>query len=486
MASRTRPDVPAHSPVSGLDRHRLSPLPVLAQSVAAVAPSGAMATIPAIVVGATGSSALLAFLTAMAVCLLVASCIRRFACRMRAAGGLYTFTAKALHPVAALASGWSAIVGYAAVAMAGLVAVGLHLADIAVHLGLPGEVGPALAVASLLLAGAAAWTLMHRGIRLSATVTLLVECLSIVLVLAVLAVLVAVVLPSARPGRAFSFDVDLPALALGTVVALSAFVGFESATTLGVEAHRPLQTVPSALRWTVPAAGVLYLLSVAVQSLALSVRGAPPADTLLAGLVSLHEAGMMSIVLDLAVVTSFFSCTLASVNALIRVLFCMGREGVLPARLGRTHPRHCTPSWALATVMPAVLAVPAVFILVGAQAHALSDLLTLSAFGYLGSYLVCCVGVPLFLRRIGELTRTAVLVAALAATSLALVAVYAAARALDERPLVVVVFASAPLIAALVGAVLNRRAPLRLAGVGIYDETSREDLAVGPRRGIMP
>jgi amino acid transporter len=486
VASHTRPDVPARSPVSGLDRHRLSPLPVLAQSVAAVAPSGAMATIPAIVVGATGSSALLAFLAAMAVCLLVASCIRRFACRMRAAGGLYTFTAKALHPVAALASGWSAIVGYAAVAMAGLVAVGLHLADIAVHLGVPADVGPALAVPSLLLAGAAAWTLMHRGIRLSATVTLLVECLSIVLVLAVLGVLIAVVLPSARPGQAFSFDIDLPALALGTVVALSAFVGFESATTLGVEAHRPLQTVPSALRWTVPAAGVLYLLSVAVQSLALSVPGAPPAGTPLAGLVSLHEAGMMSIVLDLAVVTSFFSCTLASVNALSRVLFCMGREGVLPARLGRAHPRHRTPSRALATVMPAVLAVPAVFILAGAQAHALGDLLTLSAFGYLGSYLACCVGVPLFLRRIGELTRTAALVAALAATSLALVAVYAAARALDERPLVVVVFAAAPLIAAVVGVVLGHRAPQRLARVGIYDETSQEDLAVGPRRGVMP
>jgi amino acid transporter len=477
-------DVPARSPVWGLDRHRLSPLPVLAQSVAAVAPSGAMATIPAIVVGATGPSALLAFLAAMAVCLLVSSCIRRFACRMRAAGGLYTFTAKAVHPTAALASGWSAIVGYAAVAMAGLVAVGLYLADIAAHWGVAAGPGRVLALMALIVAGLVAWILMHRGIRLSATVTLLVECLSIVLVLTVLGVLLILVLPSARPALAFSPDLDLPALALGTVVALSAFVGFESATTLGVEAHRPMQTVPTALRWTVPGAGVLYLLSVSTQSLALSVPGAPAAGTSLAALVSRYEAGVLPIVLDLAIVTSFFGCTLASVNALARVLFCMGREGVLPARLGRTHRRRRTPSTALAATMPVVIAVPAALVLSGAQAHALRDLLTLSAFGYLGSYLVCCVGVPLFLRRIGELTRGAALVAALAATSLVLVAVYAAVRAFDERPLVVVVFAAAPALAVLSAAVFRWRAPGRLAGVGIYDETSREDLSVGPQRGI--
>jgi amino acid transporter len=457
---------------------------VLAQSVAAVAPSGAMATIPAIVVGATGPSALVAFLAAMVVCLLVASCIRRFASRMRGVGGLYTFTAKAVHPAAALASGWSAVVGYAAVAMGCLVAVGGYLADIAARSGVSGGGGRSLAVLSLVAAGAGAWVLMHRGIRLSATVTLLVECVSIVLVLAVLGVLLAVVLPTAQPAQAFSAEFDLPALALGTVVALSAFVGFESATTLGVEAHRPMQTVPAALRWTVPAAGVLYLLSVTTQSLALSVPGTPGRGAPLAELVSRHEVSAMSIVLDLAIVTSFFSCTLASGNALARVLFCMGREGVLPARLGRAHRRHRTPSSALAVGMPVVIAVPAALVVSGAQAHALGDLLTLSAFGYLGSYLVCCIGVPLFLRRIGELTRGAVVVAVLASASLLLIAAYAAVRALHERPVVVIVFAAAPALALVVAAVLRWRAPRRLAAVGIYDETSREDLALGPRRGI--
>jgi hypothetical protein len=99
---------------------------------------------------------------------------------------------------------------------------------------------------------------------------------------------------------------------------------------------------------------------------------------------------------------------------------------------------------------------------------------------------LCCLGVPLFLRRIGELTRGALLAGVLAAAALILIAVYAAVRALGERPVIVLVFAAPPLGAALVAALLRRRSPGRLAHVGIYDETSQEDLGVGPRRGIGP
>jgi amino acid transporter len=470
--------------VSGLDRRRLSPLPVLAQSVAAVAPCAAMATVPAIVVGATGSGALLAFAVATVVALLVSSCVRQFACRMGGTGGLYSFTAMAVRPVAALASGWSAIVGYAAVAMACVLATGLYLTDLLVRAGVPPGAGTPVALGAVLVSGAVAWTLMHRGIRLSATVTLLVESVSIALVVAVLVALLVSIAPAARPAQAFSTGLHPPSLALGIVVALSAFVGFESATTLGVEAYRPLRTVPQAVRWTVPGAAVLYLLAVAVQSLAMTAGRTGSDGMSLADLVSGSRLAALSAVLDVAVTASFFSCTLASVNALVRVLFCMGREGVLPARLGRTSRRHRTPSTALAWAMPVVAGVPVALLAAGARREALPDLLTLSAFGYLGSYLVVCLGVPLFLRRIGELTRSALLVSLLATAGLLLVAGYALARAVGERPLVVAAFAAAPVAGLLIAAWSRWRAPGRLAAVGLYDEAGAEDIAVGARRGI--
>jgi amino acid transporter len=483
VGSSSRPG-PRRSLVPGLDRRRLSPLPVLAQSVAAVAPCAAMATVPAIVVGATGSSALLAFAAATVVALLVSSCIRQFACRMGVAGGLYSFTARAVRPVAALASGWSALVGYAAVAMAAVLGTGLYVADLLVRAGVPGGAATPLAGAVAVVAGAVAWLVMHRGIRLSATVTLLVESVSIVLVVAVLVVLLLVTGPAARPAQAFSSALHPSSLGLGIVVAMSAFVGFESATTLGVEAHRPLRTVPQAVRWTVPGAAVVYLLAVSVQSLAGTAGHPAAAGVALTDLLAGHGLDGVSAVLDLAVAASFFSCTLASVNALVRVLFCMGREGVLPASLGRTHRRFRTPSAALGRAMPLVVGVPLLMLAAGARQEAMADLLTLSAFGYLGSYLAVCLGVPLFLRRIGEVTRSAVVVALLATAALLLVAGYALARAAVERPLVVGAFAAAPVAGLAIAGWSRWRAPSRLAAVGLYDEAGAEDIAVGARRGI--
>lgn len=478
--------LPARSPVSGLRRRRLGQLPVLAQSVAAVAPCGAMATIPAIVMGATGGSALLAFVCAMVIALLISWCIRQFAVRMGAAGGLYTYTAKGLRPGAALVTGWSALLGYAAVGMAGLFAVGWYLADAAVLIGLPPALRTPTSVAVIVLAAGLAWLLMHRGIRLSARTTLIVECTSIVLVLIVLGVLLFAVLPNADVAAAFSWKPDLQPLALGIVLAMSAFIGFESGTTLGVEAHRPLESVPRALLLTAPCAGLLYLISTAVQSLTLSASASTSgAGATLAEMVAANEVAPVSLMLDLAIAASFFACMLASTNALVRVMFCMGREGILPRRLGRTDPRFQTPTTAFAAAIPVVTAVPVVYFLAGGADGGLADLLTLSAFGYLTSYLLICIATPLFLRRLDETTPLAWIVAGVASTCLVLIAVYAIALSVQRHAALVIVFGGVVLGAVVAAVWLRVRAPDTLAGIGIYDQTSAQDVSQGARRGLF-
>ena len=113
----------------------------------------------------------------------------------------------------------------------------------------------------------------------------------------------------------------------------------------------------------------------------------------------------MSRLLDVEIAASFFACVTGSVNALARVLFSMGREGVLPARLGSSHSRFGTPSAALLFSLPLVVLAPVVALLAGASARAvLTGTLTVSAFGYVLAYVLVCLAAPLFLRRIGELT----------------------------------------------------------------------------------
>ncbi|MFK4980079.1 APC family permease, partial [Klebsiella pneumoniae] len=56
------------------------------------------------------------------------------------------------------------------------------------------------------------------------------------------------------------------ALAAGAVVALTAFVGFESAATLGVESVAPLRNVPRAITGTVVISGAVYVLAAVTQA----------------------------------------------------------------------------------------------------------------------------------------------------------------------------------------------------------------------------
>ncbi|TFV44843.1 APC family permease, partial [Blastococcus sp. TF02A-35] len=270
-------------------------------------------------------------------------------------------------------------------------------------------------------------------------------------------------------------------LAVGVVLGVVGFMGFESAGTLGVEAQRPLVAVPRAVLWTPAVAGVLFLGATAAQVVLLrqaplEVLMSPVPVAELAGTV-----GGVSKALDVGIAASFFACVTGSANALARVLFSMGREGVLPSSLGRTHRRFGTPHVAMGLALPLLVAVPVGCLLAGAGARTvLTGTLTVSAFGYVLAYLLVSVAAPLFLRRIGELTPAPLaggLVAAvlwLLVLGMALVgASWGGGRGLS------LVFGLALLPGVGWVAWLRLRHPGRLARVGVYDEATADRVLTG-------
>jgi amino acid transporter len=462
------------SPVAGLHRRRLTFGEVLAQSVSALAPSAAMVTTPAIVLVGSGGATLPAFAVSTVLVLLVGWCVALFARRMAAVGGLYSYTAKGLGAPGALVGGWSLVIGYAAVSMSALTGCALYLAAL---FSLPSS---SIAVLVLLVGGLAGWCTV-RGIQLSARVGLALEVVSIAVVLVVLAALLLRADGSLGSAAPVVDDVRWSGVAIGVVLGVAAFMGFESAGTLGVEAQRPLVAVPRAVLWTPAVAGVLFLAAAAAQVLLLRQA---PLDVLLSPVpVSSLAAdiGWISRLLDLGIAASFFACVTGSMNALARVLFSMGREGVLAGSLGRTHPRFGTPFVALLLALPAVVGVPLVALLAGATPRSvLTGTLTVSAFGYVLAYVLVCLAAPLFLRRIGELTRGP-LVGGLVAAGLWLVVLVVAGTGSSwagGRRLAVVYLA-----ALLPGLVwlgwLRWRRPGRLADVGVYDEPTVDSVLPG-------
>ena len=479
-SSNGHPLVVETSPVSGLPRRRLPFVPVFAQSVAAIAPAGTAGVTPALVIGAAGGGgAILAFVCAALITLLVSACIRPMAQRMASVGGLYSYVAHGLGPKWAVPTGWSAIVGYASVAMAGLVAVGAYLTHVAVSTGLIDSAPTAAVVVVAGLAAVTATLVMIRGIRISAWTTLAVECVSLVIVLAILGLL----LTTHRPGGAITptlgGDGTLSALAVSVVVAVSAFVGFESSTALSGEAQQPFLSIPRTIRWTPVAAAVIYLIAVPVQAVAMSTAPESVRDssTPLVALLLSDGNPTLAAVLDIGIAASFYACTVASVNALVRVLFCMGRERVAPPLLGRLHPRFHTPVPAIVIAMFVVTLAPLAALLLGSTAEqALRMFLTLSACGYLGSYLTACVSAPVLLRRIGESTPYVWVISVVASTILILIVAGVAVSAARDHNWVILGYGGIILIAIAYTVLLARYAPRRLRKVGIYDETQRADL----------
>lgn len=466
----------SRSPVSGLHRAQLSFAQVLGQSVSAVAPSAVMVTLPALVIPAAGHATLPVFVVTALLMAAVGYCVTQFSSRMVAVSGLYSYTVKGLGPLPGIAAGWSVVMGYAAAAMASTLGAASYLTALLGRLGVP-DGRPAIAVLAVLV-GVLAWALMVRGIRLSARISLTVEVFAIAVAAVVLVIAFTGSVAGGHDPPKVSAPEDHSALGFALLLAITSYVGFESAGTVAREAQRPFVTVTRAIRWSPLALGVLYTFAAAMQS----------AGTIRAGIGSVpivltlpDNAGaasaVLSIVMELGITASWFACVIGSTTALSRTLFAMGREGVLPAGVGRAHPVYRTPHVALSLAIPVIVAVPVGYLFIaGSSREVLIGLLALSAHGYIGAYLLVCLAAPAFLRRIGELTRAPLVIGMCAAAAMIAIICWAALTVASPVWIATAVYA-ALLATGLVAFGLRRRSlPDLPERVGVFDETVAGDV----------
>ena len=475
------------SPLAGLARRRVGFLDVLAQSVSAVAPSAAATTIPSLVAAAAGAATVLAIAAAMVLALLVGATVNVFTRRMASTGSLYTFVAKGLGPGASFMTGAAMVMGYGFISVFALAGGGYYLALLVGHLWSTAGGSWLVACALVVATGLVCLLVLIRGIRLSTRITLLIEVASLMIIVTL------VILFIALHGSDFEWSVvdvtriDPSALAAGAALGLTAFVGFESAASLGVEARRPFASIPRALIWTVIVAGVIFLLStysqvVGFDALGRSLTASTAPVNELAGRYGIGGVGML---LDASIAFSFVACAIASMTALVRLLFSMARDSVLPSGLGRTHRRFRTPAVAVAVTVPLVTAIPLVLIVLTRSPLAVMQFsIVCAATGYIVSYVLVCLAAPAFLRRIDELAAWPVVRAITAALLLSIVLVVYLGSESASLQLVGVIVAVVFLLAAGATALITRwREPERWRGIGSYDEAVQDDLLVASMSG---
>lgn len=387
---------------AGLRRGVMSAPEVSAQAIANIAPSAVIAfTAAAIYLGA-GNGTVLSFLLATLVILAVGYCVVVFARKHASAGSLYTYVAKGLGPTGAYLAGVALVVGCWGITAGSLGGAVSYMNQFLVLLGVPATgIGWQLGLAVVL--GGLATLFTIRGIRLSARVSLVLELVSVTIIVVLLALALVWAGPNAWDPAQFSLEgAPFQGVAAGMVLGILGFVGFSSADALGREAKNPYTTIPRAIMWSAVTVGVLYVFAAYTQIAVLGDGLAESASPLedIATLIGMPS--WFAPILTFGVGASFFAVVVAPLNVVGRIVYVMGKEGVVADHFGRTHERHLTPHRVLLIAGPTAIALNLVLLATGVDPMQIVVWVdTYGTYGYMVAYALVAIACVVYTRREG-------------------------------------------------------------------------------------
>ncbi|MGD8189642.1 APC family permease [Brevibacillus ginsengisoli] len=296
-----------------------------------------------------GAAMPFAFLLSLCACLLLANTIGEFSRLAPSAGAFYTFSVKGFGPKTGFLTGWLMFLGYSVLEPAELALLGITVSDLLrsyLHL----EV-------SWVIISLIAWAVVLWLSWIGAKQSLKLSLLLFLAEIGVLFILCIVVLTKGG-FDGIHFEVFHPSLspngfsgiALGMIYGILSFVGFEAATTLAEEVRDPRRNVYRALMGSTLLVGFLYLLSTFTVVNGFGIQNTQALADDVSPFVTLatnYGGPTFVLLIALAGVSSILAVSINVHNAIARVIYVMGREGIISQTLGKIHPTHHTPSNAI-------------------------------------------------------------------------------------------------------------------------------------------
>ncbi|MHB8347948.1 MAG: APC family permease [Acidiferrobacterales bacterium] len=394
---QTQSGEPADDSGNRLRGGRLSFMEVLGHAVANITPSAMAAVTVSLVVANAGALAWLVYLVVGGLMMLVAGQVARLAQHVPAAGSLFVYLSRALHPVAGIVAGWAMVGGYLGALLAAPVLGGVFAAKAFafLHISLPAwAIGLALA--------AIAWSLAVRDVELAARYGLIVEGFSIACIVAI-GVVALVRHGFVDPAQLDVSHVDRHGFFLACMLTVLAYGGFETAGNLAREQRGSEKTVPRAILVSVAVVGVFFVFMAYAEVLGfgdntvLLGRTTAPLNLIAAR----NGVPWLAVFSDLAMAAAAFSACVATLNSISRILYSMARHGVLPHFLARVHPQHHTPTPALHLLGVAMIAFVSFMAVSHVSVLAAVNLFGIfTAMGFLVIYSLACVAAPRYLWRL--------------------------------------------------------------------------------------
>jgi amino acid transporter len=331
------------------------------QGVTHMAPAVGIALSAPFVASFAGAAFPLAWTLAGVLAVVIALSMAQLAKQIPSAGGMYTFVARGIGAKTGFLAGWLYFLYDPLVPTFCTVLVGQYVQSTLQTLY--GLYFPWWAFTLLVFAGL--FVVTYLGIRASIRAAIFLSLAEITITLALSLTLFARV---GLSGHALQYGFTfagipgdkLHGLLFAMIYSFLSYTGFEATIPLTEEARNPRQVLTRAMMIGVIGIVIYYVIFSFGSVLGFGVDATYSGQFASAAnpYFNIGQAawgGIGPLIVLLAIINSGWGCSLGGQTALIRVLYAMGRAGVLPKALGRVHPRHRSPH--IATMVQTVYSV---------------------------------------------------------------------------------------------------------------------------------
>ena len=170
----------------------------------------------------------------------------------------------------------------------------------------------------------------------------------------------------------------------GVSAVFFAYIGFDAISTTAEECKDPQRDLPRGMMWAIIICTVLYIVIALVLTGMVSYSDLNVGDPLAFVFDKLHLKWMSGII-GVSAVIAMASVLLVFQMGQPRIWMSMSRDGLLPKRFSKVHPKYHTPSYAT-IVTGFVVAIPALFL-------NLTMVTDLCSIGTLFAFVLVCAGV---------------------------------------------------------------------------------------------
>src|SRR6266852_6551329 len=356
-------------------------IPALTANIVSSTIGAGIFVIPATVARGLGPAAPLAFVCCAIAMVLFVTCFAIAGSRVSLTGGLYAYVEVAFGRYIGFLAG--VLYGITAItAVAGVVNVLVNsIGGVVPLLG-----NPIIRVVVMFLVSGMLVVINVRGVRAGAravTAVTLAKLLPLLLFVGagIFFIRLANIAWSGWPGS--------KALGDSVLLLIFAFVGIEVALIPSGEVKNPARTVPRSAYLALVITTIIYIMIQLVAQGTLGSDLANHAKTPLAEACATFLGNVGRTILIIGAAISAFGFVASDILSSPRMLFAIGRDGVLPRWFARVHPRYRSPH--IAIIIYAAVA----FVL--SVCSSFEQLAVLSNVAVLLMYLLCFAGVwPLF------------------------------------------------------------------------------------------